>query len=158
VIAVLQRVAAASVRAEGQTVGRVSLGLVVLVGVERGDGPDDARALADKVAALRLFPGRTPTDRTVAEAGGGCLVVSQFTLAATVRKGNRPSFDRAEEPAAADALYLAVAARLREAGVAVETGRFGAAMQIDLTADGPVTILLAARGGRVLDVAPVAGA
>jgi len=103
-----------------------------------------------KVAALRVFPGRTPMDRTLAEVGGGALVVSQFTLAASLTRGNRPSFDGAEDPVRAEALYLRVAAGLRALGLPVATGRFGATMAVDLTNDGPVTFLLSVRGGRVL--------
>ena len=96
-IAVVQRVARAEVRVGGESVGRIDRGLLLLVGVERGDEDADADAIARKAAALRLFPGRTPMDRTVLEAGGACLVVSQFTLAGSLRKGNRPSFDAALE-------------------------------------------------------------
>jgi D-tyrosyl-tRNA(Tyr) deacylase len=149
VITVVQRVARAEVRVEGAVVGRVGSGLLLLVGVEKGDAEPDADATARKVAALRVFPGRTPMDRTVAEVGGGCLVVSQFTLAASLVSGNRPSFDRAEEPARAEALYLRVASALSQAGVAVETGRFAAAMEVDLVNDGPATFLVVVRGGRV---------
>ncbi len=148
---VVQRVARACVRAGGEEVGRCGAGLLLLVGVERGDGEADADETARKAAALRVFPGRTPMDLTVAQAGGGCLVVSQFTLAGRLAKGNRPSFDRAEDPARAEALYLRVAERLREAGLSVATGRFGAAMAVDLENDGPVTFVLTVRGGRVED-------
>ena len=88
-------------------------------------------------------------DLDVAAAGGACLVISQFTLAASLAKGNRPSFEPAEEPARAEALYLRVVAQLREAGLRVETGRFGADMQVELVNDGPVTFLVFARGGAV---------
>ncbi len=148
---VVQRVSRAEVRAGGARVGGVARGLLLLVGVERGDTEADADETARKVAALRVFPGRTPMDVTVAEAGGGCLVVSQFTLAGSVRKGNRPSFDRAEDPARAEALYLRVAEGLRAAGLAVETGVFGALMDVDLVNDGPVTFVVEVRGGRVVE-------
>jgi D-tyrosyl-tRNA(Tyr) deacylase len=150
VICVVQRVARAEVRVEGEVVGRVGLGLLVLVGVERGDAEADADAVARKIAALRIFPGRTPMDRTVAEVQGGCLVVSQFTLAGSVHKGNRPSFDRAEDPPRADALYQRVVARLRESGLPVETGRFAAHMEVELVNDGPVTFIVEARGGALV--------
>src|SRR5512137_3008952 len=104
-IVVVQRVSHAEVRVDGEAVGAIGLGLALLVGIERGDGKADAEALARKLCALRIFPGRTPMDLSVKDVGGACLVVSQFTLAGTTRKGNRPSFDRAEEPALADALY-----------------------------------------------------
>jgi D-tyrosyl-tRNA(Tyr) deacylase len=146
---VLQRVARAEVRVEGEVVARVARGVVLLVGVEKGDTEADADATARKVAALRVFPGRTPMDRTLAEVGGAALVVSQFTLLASVSKGNRPGFDRAEEPARAEALYLRVASSLAATGLPVRTGRFGAAMEVDLVNDGPVTLVLEARDGAV---------
>jgi D-tyrosyl-tRNA(Tyr) deacylase len=155
-ITVVQRVAGAGVRVGGDVVARIGPGLLLLVGVERGDGDADALATGRKVAALRVFPGRTPMDRTVADAGGACLVVSQFTLAASIRKGNRPSFDGAEDPALAERLYLRVAAALQEAGLPVETGVFGATMEVDLRNDGPVTFLVVVRGGRVAEVSPAA--
>jgi D-tyrosyl-tRNA(Tyr) deacylase len=147
---VLQRVREGEVRVGDEVVGRVGLGVALLVGVEKGDAQADADATARKVAALRIFPGRTPMDRTLAEVGGGCLVVSQFTLAASLRKGNRPGFDRAEDPARAEALYERVASALRAAGLPVETGRFAAAMTVHLVNDGPVTFLLESRDGRLL--------
>ncbi|MFV1959160.1 MAG: D-aminoacyl-tRNA deacylase, partial [Planctomycetota bacterium] len=109
----------------------------------------DAVATARKVARLRIFPGRTPMDRTLADVDGACLVVSQFTTAASLRRGNRPGFDRAEAPERAEALYLEVAARLRAEGLPVQTGRFGAGMEVDLVNDGPVTFLLEVREGRL---------
>ncbi len=153
----VQRVARARVEVDGQTVGAIGRGLLLFVGVERGDGPEEARATADKVADLRIFPGPPgpggrprPMDRSVLDEQGACLVVSQFTLAASLRRGRRPSFDAAEDPPAAERLYLAVADRLRERGLCVETGRFGAHMHVHLINDGPVTFLVEARGGRVL--------
>lgn len=134
-----------------EVVGEIGAGVVLLVGVERGDTEADADETARKVAALRIFPGRTPMDRTLAEVGGAVLVVSQFTLAASLVRGNRPSFDGAEVPARAEALYLRVAASLRAAGLPVATGRFGATMSVDLSNDGPVTFLLHVTGGRVRD-------
>jgi D-tyrosyl-tRNA(Tyr) deacylase len=150
-LTLLQRVSRAEVRVDGTAVGAIGRGAVLLVGVEKGDGVADADETARKVAALRFFPGRTPMDKTLAEAGGGVLVVSQFTLAASMRRGNRPSFDGAEDPGAAEALYLRVAQALRAGGLAVETGRFGAMMQVDLVNDGPVTFLLRVREGRVVE-------
>ncbi len=120
---VLQRVERAEVRIAGTAVGRIGRGVVLLVGVERGDSETDADVTARKIAALRIFPARTPMDQTLAEVGGACLVVSQFTLAATLAKGNRPSFEPAEAPARAEELYLRVADQLRAAGLPVETGR-----------------------------------
>ncbi len=148
---VVQRVRRAEVEVGGEVVARTGVGLLLLVGVERGDGEADALETARKVAALRVFPGRTPMDRTVSEVGGGVVVVSQFTLAGSVRKGNRPSFDAAEEPARAEALYLRVASALADAGLPVATGRFAADMRVALENDGPVTFVVDVRGGRVVE-------
>lgn len=148
-ITVVQRVHRASVTVAAECVGRIERGLLLFVGVERGDTPADADATARKVLALRVFPGAKPTDRSVADIGGGCLVVSQFTLAGDLRHGNRPDFTAAAPPAEAEPLYERVAAQLAGAGIPVATGRFGAAMQVDLANDGPVTLLLTVRGGRV---------
>jgi D-tyrosyl-tRNA(Tyr) deacylase len=147
---VVQRVTRAEVRVDGDVVGRIEAGLLLLVGVEKGDGEADADVTARKIAALRIFPGRTPMDRTVAEAGGGCLVVSQFTLCASLAKGNRPSFEPAAAPARADELYQRVAAGLRATGLPVETGRFGADMAVDLVNDGPVTFLVITQAGALV--------
>jgi D-tyrosyl-tRNA(Tyr) deacylase len=105
---------------------------------------------ARKLAALRIFPGKTPMDLTLSEVGGACLVVSQFTLCATLAKGNRPSFEPAEAPARAEALYLRLADALRAAGLVVATGIFGADMAVELVNDGPVTFLVAARAGALV--------
>ena len=147
---VVQRVTRASVSVEGQPVGEIGRGVMLLVGVEKGDVEADADATARKIAALRLFPGKTPMDLTLAEIGGGCLVVSQFTLCASLSKGNRPSFEPAEAPARAEALYLRVAAGLRAAGLPVATGRFGADMAVELVNDGPVTFLVLAKDGALV--------
>jgi D-tyrosyl-tRNA(Tyr) deacylase len=147
---VIQRVARAEVRVDGTPVGRIDAGLVVLVAVERGDTAADVELTAHKLGTLRVFPGRTPMDRTLAEIGGACLVVSQFTLAASLGKGSRPSFEPAEEPARAEALYLELVARLRAAGLPVQTGHFGADMQLELVNDGPATFLVFTRGGALV--------
>jgi len=147
---VVQRVARAEVRVGEEVVGRIARGLVLLVGVEKGDGEADADATARKIAALRIHAGRTPMDLTTADVGGGCLVVSQFTLCASLAKGNRPSFEPAEAPARAEALYLRVAEGLRAAGLPVETGRFGADMAVELVNDGPVTFIVEVRGGALV--------
>jgi len=102
-----------------------------------------------RLSRLRFFPDRTPMDLTLGEVDGGVLVVSQFTLAGAVRKGNRPSFTEAEDPPRAEALYLAVAERLRQNGLLVATGAFGAKMAVELVNDGPVTLFVFARDGRV---------
>lgn len=147
---VLQRVSRAEVRVDGEVVGRVQRGVLLLVGVERGDTEADAVATARKIASLRIFPGRTPMDHDLGEVQGGCLVISQFTLAATVRKGRRPGFDGAEAPERAQALYLRVADELRAHGLPVQTGRFGAHMDVELVNEGPVTLLVFTRDGAVL--------
>ena len=147
---VVQRVRQAEVAVDGASVARIDHGLLLLVGVAKGDGEADADATARKIAALRIFAGRTPMDRTVAEAQGACLVVSQFTLCASLAKGNRPSFEPAEAPARAEALYLRVAETLRALGLPIETGRFGADMAVDLVNDGPVTFLVATEGGALV--------
>jgi len=147
---VVQRVTRAEVRVGGEAVGRIERGLLLLVGVEKGDTDGDADATARKIAALRIFPGRTPMDLTVADVGGACLVVSQFTLCAALGKGNRPSFEPAADPALAEPLYQRVAATLRAAGLAVETGRFGADMAVELVNDGPVTFWIETRGGALV--------
>ncbi len=140
---VVQRVARASVRVDGAVVGSCGRGMLVLVGVMRGDAEREALRLAERVAHLRFFPdeeGRM--NRAAAEVGGAALVVSQFTLAADGRKGRRPSFDRAAEPELARRLYERFAERLRELGLPTETGSFGASMVVELANDGPVTFVL----------------
>jgi D-tyrosyl-tRNA(Tyr) deacylase len=147
---IVQRVTRASVTVDGAVVGEIGRGVMLLVGVAKGDGEADADVTARKIAALRIFEGKTPMDRTLAEVGGGCLVVSQFTLCASLAKGNRPSFEPAEAPARAEVLYLRVAEALRAAGLPVATGRFGADMAVELVNDGPVTFVVEARGGTLV--------
>jgi D-tyrosyl-tRNA(Tyr) deacylase len=146
--AVVQRVSSAGVTA-GDWSARIDRGLLVFVGVERGDGPDDVAYIARKVRETRLFedPDRPEAgfDRSIQDAGGQVLVVSQFTLAADCRKGRRPAFDAAAPPDIARPLYESVVEELRKAGLAVETGRFQAMMQVSLVNDGPVTLLLDSR-------------
>jgi len=149
--AVVQRVTRAVVRVGGETVGEIGPGLLVLVGAAEGDGPGDAATLADKLAGLRIFPddeGRM--NRSVVEAGGAVLVVSQFTLLGEVRRGRRPSFSAAAPPEVAEPLVDLVAEHLRRAGVACATGRFRAHMEVDLRNDGPVTLVIDVAGGRVV--------
>ena len=141
--AVVQRVSRASVRVAGAPAGEIGAGLLVLLGVAAGDGEEEARRLAGKVARLRVFEddaGRF--DRSLLDTGGAALVVSQFTLLADTAKGNRPSFTAAAAPERAEPLYESFCAALREAGVRVETGVFGARMEVELVNDGPVTIVL----------------
>ena len=151
---VLQRVSEASVTVGDEVVGSIGPGLLLLVGIARGDTSADVEALVRKVPRLRVFPDprepeRKPIDASLADAGGACLVVSQFTLLASVRKGNRPGFSDAEDPARAAELCEAFVQGLRAEGLHVETGRFGAAMAVSLVNDGPVTLLLEARDGRI---------
>lgn len=149
---VLQRVARASVTADGEPTGSIGPGLVALVGVGADSTDDDARWLAAKTEALRVFPpgeeeaagGGGKMERSVAEIGGGVLAVSQFTLYADTRKGRRPSFTGAADPDEGERLYRVYCDAL---SVPVATGRFGAHMAIDLDADGPVTILLRSEAG-----------
>jgi D-aminoacyl-tRNA deacylase len=141
--AVCQRVGEASVRVEGDAVGEIGPGLCVLLGVARGDVEADADLLAGKVARLRIFAdGQGRFERSLLDTGGAALVVSQFTLLADTSKGNRPSFTDAAGPEQAEALYGRFCRALRDLGVRVETGVFGATMQVGLVNDGPVTIVL----------------
>jgi D-tyrosyl-tRNA(Tyr) deacylase len=141
--AVVQRVSRAGVTIDGEVVGAVGRGLLVLLGVAPSDTEAEARWLADKVVGLRIFPDADgKMNRDVAEAGGGVLAVSQFTLYGDCRKGRRPSFVGAAAPDLAEPLYEAFVAALRAHGVPVATGRFGAMMQVELVNDGPVTLLL----------------
>ncbi|HUU32651.1 MAG TPA: D-aminoacyl-tRNA deacylase [Vicinamibacterales bacterium] len=149
--AVVQRVRQARVAVGERVVGRIGHGLLVLVGVEKGDGPDDVAHVAGKIRDLRIFDddggedGRVRMNRSVVEVDGAVLVVSQFTLAADCRKGRRPSFGNAALPADARRLYDEVVSALRGSGVAVETGEFQAAMVVSLENDGPVTLVLESR-------------
>ena len=149
--AVLQRVRHARVEVDDRVVGAIGAGLLVLVGVERGDGPDDVAHIAGKIRDLRIFDddggedGRVRMNRAVGDIGGAVLVVSQFTLAADCRKGRRPSFDHAAAPDEARRLYEDVVTALRSAGLPVETGEFQAAMRVTLENDGPVTFVLESR-------------
>jgi D-tyrosyl-tRNA(Tyr) deacylase len=140
---VIQRVGKARVEVEGKTVGAIEQGMLLLLGVEKGDQEGDANWLAHKVAALRIFNDEAgKMNLSLAEINGGILVVSQFTLAGNVAKGRRPSFDSAAPPTEANRLYELVVERLRQAGLTVATGIFQADMQVHLVNDGPVTFLL----------------
>lgn len=142
-IAVIQRAASASVVADGVQAGKCGKGLFVLCGVVDGDSEKDADILAAKVAKLRIFTdANDKMNLSVTDIGGSALVVSNFTLGADVSHGNRPSFTGAAAPAIAEPLYERFCEQLQTAGVPVEKGVFGADMQIDLVADGPVTILM----------------
>lgn len=149
--AVLQRVRYARVEVGDRVVGAIGPGLLVLVGVERGDGPEDVAHIAGKIRDLRIFDddggddGKVRMNRAVTDIGGAVLVVSQFTLAAECRRGRRPSFDHAAAPEDARRLYEDVVTALRASGLAVETGEFQAAMRVTLENDGPVTFVLESR-------------
>ena len=140
---VLQRAKWGRVRVEGAVVGEIGVGLVALVGVRRGDTPEDAAYLARKTANLRIFADEAgKMNRSIKEIGGEVLAVSQFTLYAETRKGNRPSFTEAADPALGRQLYELYVELLLKEGLHVETGVFGAMMEVELLNDGPVTILL----------------
>ena len=141
--AVLQRAKWGRVRVEGAIVGEIGPGLVVLVGVRRGDTPEDAAYLAKKTANLRIFADESgKMNRSIKEVGGEVLAVSQFTLYAETRKGNRPSFTEAADPTLGRQLYELYIELLLKDGLHVESGVFGAMMEVELLNDGPVTILL----------------
>jgi D-tyrosyl-tRNA(Tyr) deacylase len=141
--AVVQRVSSASVRVGGEVVGACGHGFLVLLGAAAADTPDHAVRMAAKIARLRVFENdEGKLDRSLVDIGGEALVVSQFTLIADTAKGNRPSFAGAARPEAAEPLVALVADTLRQEGVHVETGRFGALMAVELVNDGPVTIVL----------------
>ncbi len=141
---VLQRVKRGAVYVDGELVGSVEHGFVLLVGVGHGDGEEQAQWLARKIAGLRIFEDEAGRfNRSLLDVGGGCLVVSQFTLYADARKGRRPSFTKAAPPQLAEPLIERFAELLRQAGVPrVEMGRFGARMHVELLNDGPVTLWL----------------
>jgi D-aminoacyl-tRNA deacylase len=139
----LQRVSRAEVRVDGRVAGRIGRGFCLLVGFTHADGETQLAWMAEKVAGLRLFGDREgKMNLALADVGGAMLVVSQFTLYGDASKGRRPSFIDAARPEAAEALYERFVALLRQGGVAVETGSFGAMMEVDLVNDGPVTLWL----------------
>ena len=135
---VLQRVSSAAVRVAGETVGSIETGLVVLLGATHGDTADNARALAEQVYHLRILR----DEQSLAGSGAAALVISQFTLYADTRKGRRPSWNAAAPADVAEPLYDAFCSHLRQLGVTVSTGRFGADMAVELVNDGPVTLIL----------------
>lgn len=142
-IALIQRVSAASVAVEGAIVGEINHGLLVLLGVEQGDDEQKATRLCEKVIGYRIFSDDNgKMNVNVQQAGGSVLVVSQFTLAADTQKGMRPSFSRGAAPAEAERLYQYFVGQCREHGLTTETGRFAADMQVSLVNDGPVTFWL----------------
>jgi D-tyrosyl-tRNA(Tyr) deacylase len=141
--AIVQRVERCEVRVDGAAVGRIGPGMLVLLGVMRGDDERVAQAFAERIAQFRFFADQAgKMNLSALELGRAALVVSQFTLAADGRKGRRPSFDRAAPPAEAEALYECFVSELRALGLVVETGRFRARMQVELVNDGPVSFAL----------------
>lgn len=147
--AVFQRVTSASVEVGGTIVGRIQQGLVVLLGVAKGDDESDTQYLVDKIRNLRIFSDEQgKMNRSLMEVGGGVLLVSQFTLVGRTTNGRRPSFDGVAPPDLAKRLYEQVADDLRARGTSVETGVFAAHMQVALVNDGPVTFVVDSREGR----------
>ncbi len=141
--AVIQRVAEAGVQVRGEAVGRIGRGILILLGVEKGDGERDAEWLAEKIVNLRIFEDEAgKMNLSVGEIGGELLAVSQFTLAGNCAKGRRPSFDTAAPPEEANRLYEYFVGNLRARGMKVETGIFQAMMRVSLVNDGPVTFIL----------------
>ncbi len=148
--AVIQRVKYAQVNLEGRISGKIGKGLLVLLGVGRGDGESDLSFLASKIPELRIFEDASGKfNLSLKEIDGEVLVVSQFTLYGDCRRGRRPSFTDAEEPTVAKHLYEQFVSKLREQDLAVQTGEFQAKMEVHLVNDGPVTLLLDSRQGRV---------
>jgi len=145
--AVVQRVSRAKVTVAGEIVGEIGPGLLVLLGVAVGDGPEDVAFLAPKIAGLRIFEDEAgKMNRSLQETGGQMLIVSQFTLLGDCRKGRRPGFDKAARPEQADALYRTFVAAVEQQGVSVATGRFQQHMEVELLNDGPVTLIVDSRG------------
>jgi len=145
--AVIQRVSYASVEVSGQIVGRIETGLVVLLGVAKGDGEADSRYLVEKIRTMRIFSDEQgKMNRSLVDVGGSVLLVSQFTLLGRTTNGRRPSFDEAALPNEAKRLYERMATELRVLGTRVETGRFAEHMRVELLNDGPVTFMLDSRG------------
>ena len=141
--AVVQRVTSASVTVGEETTGAIGPGMMVLIGVSSEDGPADLKYIAEKVMHLRIYDDENGVmNRSILDAGGAILAVSQFTLYGDARGGRRPSYFRAAKPEKAEEMYEKLIAQWREAGIHVETGRFRTEMQVSLVNDGPVTILL----------------
>lgn len=150
-IGVIQRVSHASVAVSAEVVARIGTGLLVLVGVTHSDTLEDARTMGSKIADLRVFRDHSGLmNNSVGEIGGQVLVVSQFTLLADARKGRRPSFVGAASPGLAAPLVEQLESAIRQRGIPVESGVFGADMRVELVNDGPVTLILRTEAGRLL--------
>ncbi len=146
--AVIQRVGSAQVFVDGRSTGKIGKGLLVFVGVAKGDGEEDVSYFASKLPEIRIFEDASGKfNRSLREIDGEMLVVSQFTLYGDCTKGRRPSFTEAEEPSSAKELYERLISRLREQGIPVRTGEFQAKMEVHLINDGPVTLILDSRRG-----------
>ena len=146
--AVIQRVTRASVEVEGRTVGAIGTGLLVLLGIAKGDGDGDCRFMVEKLRGLRIFPDDAgKMNRSLVDVGGAVLLVSQFTLLGNTKSGRRPGFEDAAPPEEAQRWYEEVVAALKAEGTMTETGVFAAHMKVDLVNDGPVTFLLDSRSG-----------
>lgn len=144
--AVIQRVSSANVSIDGDVTGQIARGVVILLGIQEGDTAADAVTLADKIVALRIFADADDKmNLSLLDTQGQALIISQFTLLADTRKGNRPSFIAAAKPPEAIPLYEAFCSHVHQRGITVATGRFGADMQVELINDGPVTIVLDTR-------------
>ena len=142
-IIVCQRVKEASVSVKGEVMGKIDRGVCLLVGIEKGDTEEEARYLARKIAELRIFPDQLgKMNRSLCDIHGEVLAVSQFTLAGSVKKGRRPSFERAEEPSKAEPLFRFFVEQIGDFGLKVQTGIFAALMEVFLVNDGPVTFIL----------------
>ena len=141
--AVIQRVTEASVKIDGEIVGEIGQGFLVLIGVEEGDGENDFKYIATKIPNLRIFEDENgKMNRSLMDVGGQILAVSQFTLLGDARSSRRPSFIMAARPETANPMYERLVAAWREQGIHVETGRFGADMKVSLVNDGPVTLMM----------------
>ena len=146
-IIVLQKVKEASVSVQDKVAGKIGPGVCLLVGIEKGDGKEEALYLARKIAELRVFPDNDgKMNRSLLDVRGEVLAVSQFTLAGSVKKGRRPSFDNAEDPSQAEPLFLYFVDQIKGTGLKVETGIFAASMDVSLINEGPVTFILQKKG------------